>query len=373
MHCLSPTTMSIFEPLCPISSNPDIAGIGVRTAIYAQNLLSFIPAFWTISDKKVEEFELESVEAQSTTILITAFAILVSAIIQARTNEGLPSFYGNVILNLSWMNNTNTFIWFLLFIEQQSWVKLIKSLKSWLSFSGRHPDNVDPEKQKEAEEESSKRTTLIKAMVTSPVVIIGSIHLSLMAALGIWLWSNPQKFSDPCNSPISLLGSRIPLTSVQLHNWSILVYSMVAIPGLNLVIPMLFILPFYIIHHHFKPLNSPTIIPTAIGLVLLAAINIIFLIDTEVMLHSNFLDKGNSDWTFGQTLALLLLLVPLRDLTETMSKRREKKHRGQLTDSLWKALQTEAHASTVKDLLSKGADINAVLRGKLWFISWYGC
>ncbi|KAF9077393.1 hypothetical protein BDP27DRAFT_1209232, partial [Rhodocollybia butyracea] len=108
------------SPLCSIPANPDIAGIGVRTAIYAQALLSFIPAFWAIWDNKVEEFELESIETQSTTILITAFAILVSAFVQATTQSiGLTSFYGTIILNLSWMNNTNTFIWFLLFVHHE--------------------------------------------------------------------------------------------------------------------------------------------------------------------------------------------------------------------------------------------------------------
>ncbi|KAH8822487.1 hypothetical protein DL96DRAFT_1428059, partial [Flagelloscypha sp. PMI_526] len=101
-------------------SNPDVVGIGVRTAIYAQNVLSFAPAIWALWDKQVEPFELESVETQSTTILITAFAILISAVIQART-FGLANLHAVVVLNLSWMNNTNTFIWFLLFAQRSNW------------------------------------------------------------------------------------------------------------------------------------------------------------------------------------------------------------------------------------------------------------
>ena len=52
-------------------SDPDISGIGVRLAIYIQNLLSFIPAIWALWDGHVTEYELESVETQSTTILLT--------------------------------------------------------------------------------------------------------------------------------------------------------------------------------------------------------------------------------------------------------------------------------------------------------------
>ncbi|KAJ7626701.1 hypothetical protein B0H17DRAFT_911274, partial [Mycena rosella] len=82
-----------------------------RLAIYAQNVLSFIPAVWALWDRNVSEYELESVETQSTTILITAFAILISAMVEART-VGLSNFHASIVLSLSWMNNTNTFIYF---------------------------------------------------------------------------------------------------------------------------------------------------------------------------------------------------------------------------------------------------------------------
>ncbi|THU97056.1 hypothetical protein K435DRAFT_626726, partial [Dendrothele bispora CBS 962.96] len=100
-------------------SDPDISGIGVRLAIYIQNLLSFIPAIWALWDGNVNEYELESVETQSTTILLTAFAILISAMVQAQT-LGISSFHTNIVLSLSWMNNTNTFIYFLLYVQHKS-------------------------------------------------------------------------------------------------------------------------------------------------------------------------------------------------------------------------------------------------------------
>jgi hypothetical protein len=104
---------------CFIPADPDIAGIGVRAATYAQNFLSFIPAFFALRDRKVQLNELKMVEKQSTTILITAFAILISAVIQSRT-FGLSSYHAAIILDLSWMNNTNTFIYFLLYIHHKS-------------------------------------------------------------------------------------------------------------------------------------------------------------------------------------------------------------------------------------------------------------
>jgi hypothetical protein len=109
--------MSLLPPCIP--AEPEISGIGVRAAIYAQNLLSFIPAISALSDGEVALYELEAVKDQSTTILITAFGILISAMVQART-LGLPNFHASVILNLSWMNNTNTFIYFLLYVQHKS-------------------------------------------------------------------------------------------------------------------------------------------------------------------------------------------------------------------------------------------------------------
>ncbi|KAJ7029881.1 hypothetical protein C8F04DRAFT_907603, partial [Mycena alexandri] len=97
----------------------DISGIGVRTAIYIQNLLGFIPAISALWDGEVASYELEAIETESTTILITAFALLIATIVQGRIAR-LTMFHGNIILGLSWMNNTNMFIYFLLYIQRRS-------------------------------------------------------------------------------------------------------------------------------------------------------------------------------------------------------------------------------------------------------------
>ncbi|KAJ6474960.1 hypothetical protein C8R45DRAFT_834795 [Mycena sanguinolenta] len=103
-----------------IPANPDIAGIGVRVAIYAQNLLCFVPVVAHLWDGKISA---EGVEAQSIGMLAIAFAILISTIIQATNSvEGQPltRFHAAVILDLSWMNNTSTWIWFLLYAHRLS-------------------------------------------------------------------------------------------------------------------------------------------------------------------------------------------------------------------------------------------------------------
>ncbi|KAG6889871.1 hypothetical protein C0995_013845 [Termitomyces sp. Mi166 len=94
-------------PFPCISSNPDISGIGVRVAVYIQNFLSFVPAIAALRDGKVTFTELDSLETQSTTILITVLAILISTVIQAHMDDGITNYHASIVLNLSWMNNTN--------------------------------------------------------------------------------------------------------------------------------------------------------------------------------------------------------------------------------------------------------------------------
>jgi hypothetical protein len=107
-------------PFCDIPADPDIAGIGIRVAIYIQNILSFAPAFFALfNDGSVDLMELQTVEQQSTTILITAFAILISLVVQA-LSLNLSAFHTSIVLSLSWMNNTNTFIYFVLYIHHKS-------------------------------------------------------------------------------------------------------------------------------------------------------------------------------------------------------------------------------------------------------------
>ncbi|KAF6746125.1 hypothetical protein DFP72DRAFT_785926, partial [Ephemerocybe angulata] len=96
---------------------PDIAGIGVRCAIYIQTLLCFIPAFWALVDGKVTRDELDAAETQAITNLVLAFAILVSSIVQAQTLV-LTNYHASIVLSMSWMNNTNAFVYFLLYVWQ---------------------------------------------------------------------------------------------------------------------------------------------------------------------------------------------------------------------------------------------------------------
>jgi hypothetical protein len=127
--------MSLNPPCMP--STPDIAGSGVRIALYIQNLVSFIPAWIALSDKTVDLEELKNIEEQSSKILIPAFALLISAMSQARSDGGLPNFYASIILNLSWINNASTLTYMVLYIHHKSQpgddgkIKIESNVSSW--------------------------------------------------------------------------------------------------------------------------------------------------------------------------------------------------------------------------------------------------
>ncbi|KAG6879263.1 hypothetical protein C0992_004010 [Termitomyces sp. T32_za158] len=320
---------------------------GVWTAIYAQNLLSFIPTLWALKDRQITLTKLEELEKQSATILITAFAILISTVIQAH-NHGISDYHAAIILDLSWMNNTNLFIYFLLYTyhrvnlledelinelgESASHASLSKGLSKWIY-------------------EANKAARKF-------VIIIGSLHLALMAAVGIWLWSHPAGFggSGLCSlsATISIFGKQVQLGSDELRMWSIMVYSTALIPMLNLFIPIAFFSTLLLILKHIFRSSGKLILHTTLtGLGTLAIIDVVMLVDTEVAMKRNrkqFQLSSETQWTYGQTLAILLLLVALHDLGESILEKRAR----QLDKQLLEASKS-GEKKSVQSLLRQGA------------------
>jgi hypothetical protein len=71
--------------------------------------------------------------------------------------------------------------------------------------------------------------------------------------------------------------------------------------------------------------SSPHTAFLIVGLVLLVAINVLFIVDIELTLRRNKGGQnGDNTWGFGQVLALLLLVIPLRDAWGALQDIREK-------------------------------------------------
>lgn len=266
-----------------IPSNPDVSGVGVRAAIYAQNLLCFLPVIVHLWDGKISRDELKGIKDQSIGTLAVAFAILVTTIILAKGAGGdqtITSYHAAVILDLSWMNNTSTWIWFILFVHYRSkrddqptranwsaWrVALLAPLLELLGRTGGETDSQgtggETDSEGTGEEGIIQRIRGIALRILAiaqriwhfiseqPVLTLGSIHLSLMAAVGIWLWSDPSKFGKPldtgCDPTLTVVGVPARFSSKPLGIVSLTMYSLVLIPGLNLIPPFVFFLTLHI-------------------------------------------------------------------------------------------------------------------------------
>ncbi|KAJ7609527.1 hypothetical protein FB45DRAFT_368446 [Roridomyces roridus] len=374
------------QPPC-IPSNPDISGIGVRAAIYIQNLLGFIPVISALWEGQVAEYELEAVETQSNTMLITAFGMLISAAVQAQTELGLSIFHTNIILALSWMCSANTFIYLLLYAQRRSqfgsglvWEDLVQ--RRWFGKKQRNECKEDST----VDDPRSILQTIFRVQLSgfATITILGSLHLSVMSAVGLWLWSNPRVFGNPQEvdqcaliyTSLVILGVPVPLRSESLRIASLVVYSIFVVPGLNLMIPMAFFLcgalSYRAFHGHTWRLHlegsqkrlvrilsalrsNPFLLPTFTALLFLLAITTAFAGIVELTLRYNepFELPGQGVWSFGQVLAVTLLVLPLRDLRVFGAKRG---YTTQLTNVV-RSARADA-AVVVRDLVMKGADVN---------------
>ncbi|KAJ7820474.1 hypothetical protein B0H13DRAFT_1921236 [Mycena leptocephala] len=112
-------------------------------------------------------------------------------------------------------------------------------------------------------------------------------------------------------------------------------------------------------HRNHSDAVSPSIVPIIIGLVFLDAINLIFIMDIEFTLRQNRLQEvsGESAWTFDRILAMILLVLPLRDLMETISERRETVGKDQHTATLRIAIRDEATMKAILALIEKDGDV----------------
>jgi hypothetical protein len=162
--------------------------------------------------------------------------------------------------------------------------------------------------------QSEDQESRLKIAVGRIVIALGSLHLSMMGAIGMWLWIDPLSFGEAGTAnacaidfaSTSIVGGAVPFGSGQ--KFSIAIYVLFLIPGLNLILPMVFFVGTTILYHtHVSPDNFSAV-PARIDLAILSAINVIFLINIETTLPRNrALEVGEpSAFDFGQLIAALL-------------------------------------------------------------------
>jgi hypothetical protein len=210
-----------------------------------------------------------------------------------------------------------------------------------------------------------------RVLVKRYVLVLGSFHLMLMAVLGVWLWSDLHLFGLGNRQPatfkaanaltleratIAILGRAVPLGSSALRVASIAIYSIFLIPCINLIPPMVLFLAAYFGCRRIPFSKRWDVLPAYIGLGILLAINLIFIVDIEVTRNINIVIQADeeADWGFGQILSILLLLLPLRDLVEAVLERRLKQRQGELDEDLREAVERREF-DRVKRAIERGS------------------
>jgi hypothetical protein len=268
---LLPITMD--TDTCIIPANPDISGIGVRAAIYTQNLLCFLPVVLYLWDGEISVDELAGIQDQSTGMLAIAFAILITtASLAAGRNPTVSYYHAAIILDLSWMNNTSTWIWFILYVHERSRAPYKHVAATWHAWRTTlwsavrtHLHGTRPTSQGGGEEQTRLQKVVkhlwlamqwVRHLVlAAPVLTLGSIHLSMMAAIGIWLWVDPTGFGkpiDPCAPMLTVCGASVSFNSTSLRIFSLTMYAVLLIPGLNVLPPFAFFLFLHISYNYVR-------------------------------------------------------------------------------------------------------------------------
>ena len=303
-----------------IQPNPDISGIGVRASIYAQAFLSLVSLLIFVIDGKITFEEGLAINDILVTNELTASALLLSAIIQART-YGLSLYHANIVLILSWISFVPTY------------------------FTGILGDAVHPTDPSDGRRKFRWGVGwkgFLARMFTWT-------HYIAVAGFGLWIWSDVKSFGDqPQCTPqtfVVIFGHNILVTDPGLKIAALILYSFM---GLSAILP-LYVIFVQSLHCERRLLPPPrnlnftskkrqsTWIPFLIAM---SGVEILFVSSTEVLIRRSkgLVYPGESQWTFGQSLAMFLVLAPIAstigELQKAYQERREKRREESQDDEL---------------------------------------
>ncbi|TDL22594.1 hypothetical protein BD410DRAFT_788406 [Rickenella mellea] len=300
--------------ICLIPSNPDIAGIGVRISIYVQSATALVPAALKIIEdllrrngarSQTTQFHKtvvnwENIEGIATPNVILGFALLVSSLIQAHL-YGLTVYHAIILLNLHIIIGFSVLPYFILSINDKS--------------------------------ENSQRRGMIYS-VKMRLLLFHMVHMSCAAGFGLWLFGTIDDFddSDPnCTSStfFYVFGKKVNVDHSGFRDFWIVIYSFLFIPAVNYVFLSFVYVIFLLVTFVFFFLHIRLIInilgactsidqkyflrggQLANAVVAALSPGALMLFLTEAMIKVNHVSEGESQWTFGQTIALFVALWPL--------------------------------------------------------------
>jgi hypothetical protein len=216
-----------------------------------------------------------------------ASSLLISSIIQAATLE-FSAYHAFIMLNLCWMLISNALVICVLpTIDAQieiGWRRYIGSF--WPSRVGQFR-----------------------------AVLLVSIHLSALGAVGFWLWFIKSSPSTLCAQTAVVYVFMAPLSRANpsLRIASLVVYAIAAIPIFNIIVFTAIAVSIVNIINAFIPTPYTFGRLYRIAALIQAIVNGCLIASTELTVDKNkdVVDSQRSGWGFGQILVLLLGIGPI--------------------------------------------------------------
>jgi hypothetical protein len=249
-----------------------------------------------------------------TAIYLTGCALLVSAYLHGSTQGGLSVYHALIVLNLSWLNNVSASL------SLNYETSITPYVLRWLSRGPERDEYPIPR-------------------ILSKELAACLLHFTLMAAFGLWVFTDILTFdtSQPnCTSSTVyyIFGHDVSITNKQFRTFWLVIYSYSIIPGLNILSISLGIsLPFLILFHYnqaYRPRWRYSVLALTISIPVF--LDIIIILSTEGMIARNAVTADEHQWTFGQTLAVLLLIFPAMNLWKDAKVFLEKRRRWLMKD-----------------------------------------
>jgi hypothetical protein len=270
----------------------------VRTAIYCQAVIALarILRQWLSPHGHTLIGQTSTV----VNVFVTGCALIISAVVQAHT-AGLSLYHALIVLNLCWINNFTACF-------------PLASGFTLLLFS-------DPTAIMK-----THRIALFRQLLACLV------HFFLMATFGVWIFWDPYGFdntSPNCSNSTTydFFGLDVIATNHPFRLFWLIIYALSLIPPVNVFLfGAIFVLPRVAVAHFVDYCRSSgdyRLHQSPIAILLSGIPVLVFVVvDTEIMISRNTVMPGEGRWTFGQTLALLVLYFPLRDLWDDIEKSR---------------------------------------------------
>ncbi|KAI3612360.1 hypothetical protein WG66_010060 [Moniliophthora roreri] len=213
-------------------ANPDISGIGVRLAVYAQTFLSFAPAFFFTADGELDLEEEKSLFAIYYPLLLSSMALFGTTIFQQLT-VGLGNYHVLLVLNMMWMMNISAV------------VACVSPTLAWF----RRPVPMLPTSSDAKEQTQSTRARERYFLFWRPrrtrqllEVLFVSLCITGMSVLGLWHWSvlhitglNKNLDDSQCFDQIrtTYFFMSFPITDKRIRALSLTFYGVMVLPVIN--------------------------------------------------------------------------------------------------------------------------------------------